>query len=63
MSFLRSAVSRPRDWALRVVAVLALGGALVLVLADRPLTAPLPNTLKLADIYHRVDLTPQANSR
>jgi creatinine amidohydrolase/Fe(II)-dependent formamide hydrolase-like protein len=50
MSFLRSAVSRPRDWALRAVAVLALGGALVLVLADRPLTAPLPNTLKLADM-------------
>src|SRR5262249_57557597 len=40
----------PRDWVLRAVAVLALGSALVLVLADRPLTAPLPNTLKLADM-------------
>src|SRR5690349_6288684 len=47
--FLRSA-ARSRDWVLRVFAVLALGGALVLVLADRPLTAPLPNTLKMADM-------------
>jgi creatinine amidohydrolase/Fe(II)-dependent formamide hydrolase-like protein len=49
-AFLRSAISRPRDWVLRIIAVVALGSALVLVLADRPLTAPLPNTLRMADM-------------
>jgi creatinine amidohydrolase len=41
---------RPRPWALRFVTVAVMGGALVLALAGRPLTAPLPNTIKMADM-------------
>src|SRR5262249_47384505 len=47
LSRLRSDRSR---LVLRAVTVMLFGGALVLAFASRPLTAPLPNTIKLTDM-------------